>query len=51
VRFRAPLQLCVATGHLVWEALIAAEALEAQGISAEVIEAFTPSNHWMKKRF
>jgi transketolase len=27
----------VATGHLVWEALIAAEALEAKGISAEVI--------------
>ncbi|KAG1654367.1 putative transketolase C-terminal section [Nymphon striatum] len=25
----------VATGHLVWESLIAAEALEAQGISAE----------------
>jgi transketolase len=24
----------VATGHLVWEALIAAEALEAKGISA-----------------
>ena len=31
----------VATGHLVWEALIAAEALEAQGISAEVINIHT----------
>ena len=27
-----------ATGHTVWEALQAAEALEAQGISAEVID-------------
>ncbi len=31
----------IATGHLVWEALIAAEALEAQGISAEVINIHT----------
>lgn len=31
----------VATGHLVWEALIAAEALEQQGISAEVINIHT----------
>ncbi len=31
----------VATGHLVWEALEAAEALEAQGISAEVINIHT----------
>jgi transketolase len=31
----------VATGHLVWEALIAAEKLEAQGISAEVINIHT----------
>lgn len=31
----------VATGHLVWEALIAAEALESQGISAEVINIHT----------
>ena len=31
----------VATGHLVWEALVAAEALEAQGISAEVINIHT----------
>jgi len=31
----------VATGHLVWEALIAAEALEARGISAEVINIHT----------
>lgn len=31
----------VATGHLVWEALTAAEALEAQGISAEVINIHT----------
>ena len=28
----------IATGHTVWEALQAAEALEAQGISAEVID-------------
>ncbi|MDA0740649.1 MAG: transketolase family protein [Bacteroidetes bacterium] len=27
----------IATGHLVWEALQAAEALEAEGVSAEVI--------------
>ena len=31
----------VATGHLVWEALLAAEELEAQGISAEVINIHT----------
>ncbi|MEQ8219125.1 MAG: transketolase C-terminal domain-containing protein [Arenibacter sp.] len=31
----------VATGHLVWEALIAAENLEKQGISAEVINIHT----------
>jgi transketolase len=31
----------VATGHLVWEALIAAEALEAKGITAEVINIHT----------
>ena len=31
----------VATGHLVWESLQAAEALEAQGISAEVINIHT----------
>lgn len=31
----------VATGHLVWEALEAAEALEAKGISAEVINIHT----------
>jgi transketolase len=31
----------IATGHLVWEALIAAEALEARGISAEVINIHT----------
>src|SRR5688572_13305003 len=31
----------VATGHLVWEALVAAEALEEQGISAEVINIHT----------
>lgn len=31
----------VATGHLVWEALIAAERLENQGISAEVINIHT----------
>ncbi len=31
----------IATGHLVWEALIAAEALENQGISAEVINIHT----------
>lgn len=31
----------VATGHMVWEALIAAENLENQGISAEVINIHT----------
>lgn len=31
----------VATGHLVWEALKAAEALEAEGISAEVVNIHT----------
>ncbi len=31
----------VATGHLVWESLLAAEALENQGISAEVIDIHT----------
>lgn len=31
----------LATGHLVWEALIAAEQLEAKGISAEVINIHT----------
>mgnify|MGYP002712953047 CR=1 FL=1 len=31
----------LATGHLVWEALQAAEALEAKGISAEVINIHT----------
>ncbi|MEC7263546.1 MAG: transketolase C-terminal domain-containing protein [Bacteroidota bacterium] len=31
----------IATGHLVWEALIAAERLENQGISAEVINIHT----------
>lgn len=31
----------VATGHLVWEAIQAAEALEAQGISADVINIHT----------
>lgn len=31
----------IATGHLVWEALQAAETLEAQGISAEVINIHT----------
>lgn len=30
-----------ATGHLVWEALLAAEALEGEGISAEVIDIAT----------
>lgn len=30
-----------ATGHLVWEALLAAEELERQGISAEVIDIHT----------
>lgn len=31
----------VATGHLVWESLLAAERLEAQGISCEVINIHT----------
>lgn len=31
----------LATGHLVWEALQAAEALEAKGVSAEVINIHT----------
>lgn len=31
----------IATGHLVWEALIAAEALEAEGISCEVLNIHT----------
>ncbi len=31
----------ISTGHLVWEALIAAEKLEAKGISAEVINIHT----------
>ena len=31
----------LATGHLVWEALLAAEELEAQGISTEVINIHT----------
>ncbi|MBQ3997131.1 MAG: transketolase family protein, partial [Bacteroidales bacterium] len=31
----------IATGHLVWEALQAAEALEAEGICAEVINVAT----------
>lgn len=31
----------VATGHMVWEALVAAEELERQGISAEVINIHT----------
>lgn len=31
----------VATGHLVWEAMVAANALEEQGISAEVINIHT----------
>ncbi|MCL4129079.1 UNVERIFIED_CONTAM: hypothetical protein GTU68_008775 [Idotea baltica] len=31
----------IATGHLVWESLIAAENLEKQGISAEVINIHT----------
>src|SRR5690554_1832499 len=31
----------IATGHLVWEALVAAEALEAKGISVEVINIHT----------
>lgn len=31
----------VATGHLVWEALLAAEQLEQQGVSAEVLNIHT----------
>ncbi|MFY0604361.1 MAG: transketolase family protein [Flavobacteriaceae bacterium] len=31
----------VATGHLVWESLLAAEKLEAKGVSAEVINIHT----------
>lgn len=31
----------VATGHLVWEALLACEVLEQRGISAEVIDIHT----------
>jgi transketolase len=31
----------IATGHLVWEALLAAEILEEKGISAEVINIHT----------
>ncbi|MEM6895161.1 MAG: transketolase family protein [Bacteroidota bacterium] len=31
----------IATGHLVWQALLAAESLESQGISAEVINIHT----------
>lgn len=31
----------IATGHLVWQSLLAAEALENQGISAEVINIHT----------
>ncbi|MBB1139352.1 transketolase family protein [Myroides sp. WP-1] len=31
----------IATGHLVWEALLAAETLEGKGISAEVINIHT----------
>lgn len=31
----------IATGHLVWQALLAAENLENQGISAEVINIHT----------
>jgi|LakMenEpi03Aug12_release.lakeMendotaPanAssembly.Ray.scaffolds.fasta_scaffold16343_5 transketolase len=31
----------IATGHLVWEALLAAEQLQAEGISAEVINIHT----------
>src|SRR5690606_31010983 len=37
----------IATGHLVWQALLAAENLEKQGISAEVINIHTikPLDH------
>jgi transketolase C-terminal domain/subunit len=45
-------------GHLVWEALIAAEALEAKGISAEVINIHTIKplkkqflNLWLNKMY
>ena len=31
----------IATGHMVWEALLAAEALEAEGVSAEVLNIAT----------
>ena len=31
----------ITCGHLVWEALTAAEALEAEGISAEVLNVAT----------
>jgi transketolase len=31
----------IATGHLVWEAILAGEALHAQGISAEIINIHT----------
>ena len=31
----------IATGHLVWEAIQAAEALEKEGISAEIINIHT----------
>lgn len=31
----------IATGHLVWEALLAAEVLESEGISAEIINIHT----------
>ena len=31
----------ITNGHLVWEALLAAEALEAEGISAEVLNVAT----------
>ena len=31
----------IATGHTVWESLLAAEALEAEGISAEVLDIAT----------
>ena len=36
----ADVTIC-ATGHLVWEALLAADALEAEGLSAEVIDFAT----------
>ena len=37
----------VATGHLVWEALLAAEQLEAEGIAAEVIKISGASDIFM----